>query len=397
MHLYINFHNNLAVIVYIICQMLIAYLIGRKIFNNKIKYIRQRFFLYGVAPFFFIVNVSCLVNTLFPRRYEEKVLAMAFSFWLIVTAVFCGMYMVTRLWKLTVKLAAKIFAFKVKKNIKLNLPAYLDETYLKGKIVKQINNFENHLNQLRIEHVDLDLGQRARNTLRLKVLQLTDLHIGAYFHPDRAEKVVEISNQQGCGLILLTGDFINLDRRLVGTCVDILSKLKAPLGVYGCLGNHERITGTEDLFTKELRLRGISILRNGYQRIDVDGEDLYIMGVDCFSSARRYREICSLFHEIPDYKTLVLCHNPNYFPIFAHYNAAAMFSGHTHGGQIKFEVGPAVLAPSLLLSPYLHGHYCINKSHLYVSRGVGTSGAPIRIFCPPELTVFNMRIGSLEQ
>ena len=390
-------HFNVSIIIYIACQILIAFLIGRKIFNNKIKYVKQRFFLFGVAPFFLLVNVSCLVNSFYPLNYKEKMITHIFSYWLISTVLFCSIYAVTRLWKLLVKLTAKVIAFKVKKNVMVNPPLYINESLLKSKLVKQIKNFDNYFSQLRIEHVNLDIGQRAKNCINLKVLQLTDLHIGAYFHPEIAEEIIDISNRQQCDLIVLTGDFINLDRRLVGTCVDILSKLHAPLGVYGCLGNHERITETEDYFTRELRLRRIQILRNEFQIINFEGEDLYIMGVDDFASARKYRGVCSLFEEIPEQKTMVLCHSPNYFPIFAHHNAAMTFSGHTHGGQIKLEVGPAVFAPSLFLSPYLHGHYCISKSHLYVSRGVGTSGAPIRIFCPPELTVFNLRIGALEQ
>ncbi|OGF61453.1 MAG: hypothetical protein A2Y62_12195 [Candidatus Fischerbacteria bacterium RBG_13_37_8] len=388
--------NNVFLIIYIGCQVILAYAIGRRIFSNKARYIRQRFFVYGIAPVFIVMNASCLANKIGNYISFKTAGLVLFKIWLLLSIAICIIFFLTKIWRIIVRIIAKINFIKSERNVTIETPKFLNESRKHGRIVRHMNNFEHFKNALRIEEVNLEIGNYSPESRALRILQLTDLHIGAYFHPDMAQEVVTLSNEQHCDLVLLTGDFINLDRRMAGPCIDILSQLKAPLGVYGCLGNHEIITETEDYFTRELAARSITILRNEYQRIAYEQGDFYLLGVDYFTAAMKYKEACKLFKYIPSNKTLVLCHNPNYFPIFAHYNAAVTFSGHTHGGQIKFEVGPAVIAPSLFLSPYLHGHYCLNKSHLYVSRGLGTSGAPIRLFCPPEITVFNLTMGTMD-
>jgi len=282
-----------------------------------------------------------------------------------------------RIWRFLIRIAAKFYSKQQKENKETNI-SYLNDNYFKGRLIKRLNNWENYLGNIQIENVNISIGENDSNNNPLKILQITDLHIGAYFHPDAACEVVKLANEQNPDLILLTGDFINLDRRLAGVSIDILSQLKATLGVYACLGNHEVFTETEDFFDREFNKAHISLLRNKFEKLIINGKELYILGVDYYKSPMPYKEICKVFKKIPAEKTLVLCHHPNYFPLFASNNAAVMFSGHTHGGQIKFEIGPAVVARSLFLSPYLHGHYRINQSHLYVSRGIGTSGAPIR-------------------
>lgn len=376
---------------YIISQIIIIFIILRKIINNRVQMIKQRFYLFGISPFLILINMIFLTNLIFPENNFSNLLKILGRIWFILAIVISTIYLMGRIWRLLIRISAKFYSKQQKENKVINL-LYLDDNYLRGKLIKKLNNWEKHLEKIQIEKVDISIGESNIINNSLKILQITDLHIGAYFHPDAAYEVIKLANQQNADIVLLTGDFINLDRRLAGISIDILSQVKANLGVYACLGNHEFFTETEDFFDQGLNRNYITLLRNKFEKLIINRKEFYILGVDYYKSPMPYKEICKVFKKIPPEKTLVLCHHPNYFPLFASNNVAIMFSGHTHGGQIKFEIGPAVVAPSLFLSPYLHGHYRINQSHLYVSRGIGTSGAPIRILCPPELTIINLNI-----
>lgn len=386
--------SQYTLIIYIIVQIYFAYRIGKKIYHNKLKYIKQRFFVYVLIPTFLLMNASCFITRI---KEEEDASSFGFNFflfWLIIS-LFIGMLLISsKAWKIGVRLFAKANSKRVKFSSQANkISDVVTKRLLDKKLFVRFENVDNVRKNLRIEQVSIEImNEKVGDAINLKILQVTDLHIGAYLPPELAWEIIMLCNSLQSDLVVLTGDFINLDRRLAGACIDVLSHLSAPLGVFGCLGNHEIITETEDYFTKELKRKGIRILRNTYEELELVDSKIYMVGFDYFKSANDYKVLCDIFRRIPPERSIILCHDPSYFPIFAKNNVSVVFSGHTHGGQIKFEVGPAVIAPSLFLSPYLHGHYCIHKSHLYVSRGIGTSGAPIRISCPPELTVCNLNI-----
>jgi len=385
--------NDYLLIIYLIAQAYIAYRIFKRINNNRAKYLKQRFLSYVLLPLYILMNSACIITQINLESGIYSLGAKVFKGWFILSTVISGLLLLAVIWRIGVRLVAKINS-KREDYAKLSKNRIsLKKVNLEKKLFAQLENINKVRNKLRIEEINIEtINDRIKEQINLKILQLTDFHIGAYLHPRLAEEIVMLSNTLQADMIVLTGDLINLDRRLAGVCIDILSQLQAPLGVYGCLGNHEVLTETEDFFTKEFKKNGIKILRNNYEKIQTGGAEFYLIGVDYFSSANEYKDICDIFLRVPPESSILLCHNPSYFPIFAMHNVALVLAGHTHGGQIKFEVGPAVIAPSLILSPYLHGHYSINKSHLYVSRGIGTSGAPIRISCPPELTICNFRM-----
>jgi predicted MPP superfamily phosphohydrolase len=93
----------------------------------------------------------------------------------------------------------------------------------------------------------------------------------------------------------------------------------------------------------------------------------------------------------PPGTSILLCHRPYYFPQAAERSIDLVLSGHTHGGQVVFgQVGDAILTPAALASRYVWGEYRIGKASMYVSRGIGTVGVPIRINCPPEITLLTL-------
>jgi uncharacterized protein len=91
---------------------------------------------------------------------------------------------------------------------------------------------------------------------------------------------------------------------------------------------------------------------------------------------------------------ILLCHRPYYLKTASEKNIDLVLSGHTHGGQVVFgRFGDVVIAPSRLASRYVAGKYRMGNTHMYVSRGIGTVGLPIRINCPPEITMITLRKG----
>ncbi len=392
MNYYDFIKSEYILLIYVLTQSYLAYRIGKRIYNNKARYLRQRFITYVLVPLFFLMNGSCIFTQVKVENSFYSFGIKVFKGWLIISIVISITMIISLLWRGGIRLFSKASIKKDKKNEE-NKVTNLCKVDLDKRLYMRIESINNIRKNLRIEEVDIKiLNNKIKDSINLRILQLTDFHIGAFLHPDIAEEVIKMSNALGSDLIFLTGDFINIDRRLAKVCIDILSQLKARFGVYGCLGNHEVLTETEDYFGREFKKRGIHILRNTYEKLEFINSDIYIVGFDYFYTAKEYKEMCSIFKKVPGDRSIVLCHNPSYFPIFAKQNTLMMFAGHTHGGQIKFEVGPAVIAPSLFLSPYLHGLYCIDNSNLYVSRGIGTSGAPIRISCPPEITLCNLKI-----
>ena len=161
--------------------------------------------------------------------------------------------------------------------------------------------------------------------------------------------------------------------------------MRAPLGVYGCLGNHEFYSRAPDEITKRLEDAGIRILRNESLSLSHRGSKFSLLGIDDVGHGDNFAAAMS-GNSTNDFKIL-LSHKPYFFPKAAEAKIDLVLSGHTHGGQVVFvKVGDFALAPATFVSKYVAGLYDIGDSFMYVSRGVGTIGVPFRINCPPEVT-----------
>ncbi|WP_309569989.1 metallophosphoesterase [Deinococcus sp.] len=232
---------------------------------------------------------------------------------------------------------------------------------------------------------------------------LTDLHYGLYVGSGQIRGWVDTALDARPDLILLGGDFI--DQRIRTSPLPLireLARLKAPLGVYGVWGNHDygsfgryssvyygpvRADWAERraTLTQELRAEGVEILLN--QGVAVR-DDLHVGGVD------------DLWNGTPDARaalagsgeraTILLSHNPDVLPDLP-VPAGLVLSGHTHGGQVRLPVIGAPIVPSAFGQRYAMGW--VQGAHgtpAYVSRGLGTSGIPLRNLCPPEITVLTL-------
>ena len=223
---------------------------------------------------------------------------------------------------------------------------------------------------------------------------ISDIHSSVFMTKEMILHYIDAVNRLRSDLIVIPGDFVTSQVDEVYPVAEAVRELKAPFGVYGVLGNHDFYTKNPDRVAGEISASGITMLRNEYRILEKGDGKLYILGVDDFGNERNPVKIFKSVlqgsrEEIPK---VLLCHRPYYFPQAAEQNIDLTLSGHTHGGQIIFvKIGRHVIAPASLASPYVSGFYALGHSSLYVSRGIGTVGIPLRLNCPPEITQITLR------
>ncbi len=233
-----------------------------------------------------------------------------------------------------------------------------------------------------------------------RICQLSDLHIGPFMPAEEIRRYADIANALKPDLMVLTGDFVTFDASTQKPVVDALSVLRAPYGVYGCLGNHDAWTRVEDSITELFRQVGFRILRGENVSIEAHGESFNLIGVD-FQSARAFGPSPAVPHLLADIEGLIqrdrvnilLSHNPDTFDRAAELGIDLSMAGHTHGGQAALEFISPEIAPSRLVTPYVAGLFQKPGGQLYVNRGIGTIFIPIRIGAPPEITIYQLTRG----
>ena len=218
---------------------------------------------------------------------------------------------------------------------------------------------------------------------------VSDIHSSVFMTKEQMDHYVGEVNAIGADMIAVTGDFVNSMVDEVYPFAEAFSALKARSGIYGVLGNHDYYTRKVDLVAKEVENCGIKLLRNERIEIRRGTSAIHLLGVDDVGSAQRAamyfdRALQGAASPIPK---ILLCHRPYFFEEAADRNIDLTLAGHTHGGQIVFaRIGKDVFAPARIASPYVAGLYSLGVSKMYVSRGIGTVGVPIRINCPAEIT-----------
>jgi predicted MPP superfamily phosphohydrolase len=253
---------------------------------------------------------------------------------------------------------------------------------------------------LEITYQKLRLRRLPKAFEGFRIVQLSDLHISPFMPAEEIRKFVAIANERKGDLVALTGDFLLYDGAAQPTIVQVLAALKAPFGVFGCMGNHEYLTRTEESIVRLFAGEHIRILRQERTAIQSDGDSLNLIGVDYeqrrFSADHdghlvdRYMQSCEEL-VIPNTTNILLNHNPNAFDRAAELGIDLMLAGHTHGGQLSLEMAHRGLCLSRLATPYVSGWYEKAGSQAYVNRGIGTISPPIRVGARPEITVFELR------
>lgn len=227
-----------------------------------------------------------------------------------------------------------------------------------------------------------------------RIAQLSDIHLGP-FSFNRAN-LVEVMDQVAAANVaqlFLTGDYVSRDVSAVTWLIEPLRTLDLP--ITAVVGNHDIWTHV-DTVTTALGEAGVTVLRNDAVPI---ATELWVAGVDDVWSGRP--DLQAALREVPPgATTLLLAHEPDYFDTVLRANApiAAQFSGHTHGGQVRFPTwrgdghGNWTFAPILPRygERYPIGLRTIGARHVYTNRGLGVWPVPYRLNCRPELTIYTL-------
>jgi hypothetical protein len=223
-----------------------------------------------------------------------------------------------------------------------------------------------------------------------RILQLSDVHIGQVLGRRFAAGVVERCNRSKPDLIALTGDLVDGGVDRLREEVLPFARLRARHGVFFVTGNHDYYSGA-DPWVECLQGLGLRALRN--ERVAIgEGDTVFeLAGVDdrhgkLFGEGQGEDLEQALLGRDPDRAVVLLAHQPLGFREAAGMGVDLQISGHTHGGQI-WPFGYIVR----LFTPYVAGHYRVNGSQLYVSRGTGFWGPPMRFLAPAEITEIVLR------
>ena len=278
-----------------------------------------------------------------------------------------------------------------------------------------------------VRHVEIPLANLPPALEGMNIAQISDIHLSGYMNRRDVRRAVEMTNELGADLAVVTGDFITGAGDPLVDCIEEIRRLRAPLGVWGCNGNHEIYAQAEDAAEALFASAGMKLLRYESAQLTFHGAQFNLLGVDYqrerSSSGQRVQVLANLAPLVRrDMPNILLSHNPNTFNRAAELGIELSLAGHTHGGQIQVEILDHRLSPARFITDYVAGTYyrplampATNKralrsadnaasnempvsSHaqpplsvLYVNRGLGTVGAPVRLGVPPEITLITLR------
>jgi predicted MPP superfamily phosphohydrolase len=223
----------------------------------------------------------------------------------------------------------------------------------------------------------------------LRVVQLTDIHAGIYMTRYDMRRYVNQVIALQPELFVLTGDFISNSMAFLPACVEEMARVRAPYGTFATLGNHEHLWGQPAAVQAVFQRHGIPLLNNAHTVIHTARGPVAVVGIDDIQWGQPDLE-AALTGLDPTIPALLLSHRPEIFPEAAARGIPLTLSGHYHGGQIKLSLPGGDLSMAHLRTPYPEGLYRIRASHLYVSRGIGTTFTPVRLNAPPEVTLFEL-------
>jgi predicted MPP superfamily phosphohydrolase len=235
----------------------------------------------------------------------------------------------------------------------------------------------------RIERIDLPVAGLHRDLEGLRIVQISDLHVGPNIGRRYVQRVVDLSRSLQPDLVVLTGDIVDGPVERLAAQVAPLAELAKAGSAYFILGNHDCYAGA-DAWIAHFRQMGMTVLLNAHTIVQRGKARLLIGGVVDPAYGRLRPEI-SIANEAADFR-LLLAHNPRLAPLGAAAGFDLQLSGHTHAGQFF----PWTLAVRLVHAPHVAGLSREGAMQVYVSAGTGTWGPPVRFGTNPELTLVRL-------
>jgi uncharacterized protein len=264
----------------------------------------------------------------------------------------------------------------------------------------------------RIRRVRIALKNLPKSFDGLRIAQISDIHSGSFFNKVAVQGGVEMLMREKADLVFFTGDLVNNTAGEVKDYIHIFDKVKAPLGVYSVLGNHDygdyarwdnaqaKRQNLENL--KEAHhLMGWNLLMDEHRALKIGGEEIAIIGNQNWGTRfQQYGHLDKAYKGAEDYPVkLLLSHDPTHWDAQirpGYPDIDVTFAGHTHGAQFGVNVGSFHWSPVQYVYRQWAGLYQEKNAqgkeqYLYVNRGYGYIGFPGRVGMPPEITIFELK------
>ena len=259
----------------------------------------------------------------------------------------------------------------------------------------------------RIRRKNLIFNKLPKSFDGIKICQISDIHIGSLNNTKAVIGGIDMVINEKPDIIFFTGDLVNDKSSELKNWGDILSKIKAPLGVHSVLGNHdygeytswsnknEKNNNFQNLLSAQKEF-GWNLMMNENKSITVDRDKISILGVENWASSRfqKYGDLDKAYSGLSkeEFKIL-LTHNPSHWnaQVTSLYNDIDLtLSGHTHGLQFGIEIGNFRISPAKLAYDQWADLYQLNNQSIYVNRGFGFLGYQGRVGILPEITILNL-------
>ena len=243
--------------------------------------------------------------------------------------------------------------------------------------------------RLTLREQDISIPNLPPDLHGLRIAQLTDIHLSPFLSVRELERAVAMANETRPHITLVTGDLITTSADPLHDCLDILSHLKSDAGIFGCMGNHEIVAGSEDQTQFRGAKLGMCFLRQEAKLLRFGNALLNLAGVDYQRQTKRYLPRAQKL-VAPGAFNVLMSHNPDVFPVAVAKGFPLTIGGHTHGGQVRMEILGQDLNVARFFTPYVDGLYRLGDAAIFVSRGIGTIALPARLGAPPEVALLKL-------
>ena len=251
--------------------------------------------------------------------------------------------------------------------------------------------------KIEVVEIDITIDNLGWNFNNLRILNLTDIHLGQWINPEYLDKLIDYVNTLNVDLVTLTGDYFSyVTKGYEQSLQDSFKKIESKYGKFGVLGNHDHWMGSKkvrEIFTNS----NVIDLSNDVYTLEKDGEFLNICGVDsCTVCADNLDKVLAKMKK--DTPSILLAHEPDFAKQSSQTNRFDLqISGHSHGGQFiipKFETTP-FRGPNSRKYPV--GIYEVGNMIQYTSKGLGTNSFRLRVNCKPEITIITLKTNKKQE
>jgi uncharacterized protein len=246
------------------------------------------------------------------------------------------------------------------------------------------------------ERVEVRLSRLPEAFEGFRIAQITDIHFGPYMDQEQLGKAVRLAQEFNPDVVTLTGDFVSHPMgkrdgpdgaRHAEPCADVFARWKG-VRIMAALGNHDHWNDAK-IVAGALAERGIRVLRNRAEAVEREGQRLWIAGIDdLLDGAPDLRQ--TLLGIPRDETTVLMAHEPDFADYATNFPVDLQLSGHSHGGQVRIPgIGPIILPR--MAHKYHSGLHRVGRLQVYTSRGIGVINPPVRVNCPPEVSLITLR------